>query len=226
MSSHFSFSAGASSPRAAHAAVKRRKRTETFIILRQYSNKCPTTRGQRSGLISAHHNEFATGMSFVSARELEAARLARKEQQREMREEILREAKESFEKDKKREELKRARGEDTWILPAVRKRLDLKGQTNKADSEKKKRKKKKKEKKHKKHKSSSKSAESGSEGSEGDDEGDWVEKEGSSTVPSATEDKSSRYLIHTPKVWEVSFTFSITILCTCIYVHTLYVQGF
>lgn len=113
-------------------------------------------------------------MSFVSARELEAGRLARKEQQREMREEILREAKESFEKEKKREELKRARGEDTWILPAVKKRLGFKGE---AFSSSEKKKKKKKDKKHKKHKKSKTEKEqSESEKSEGVEEDMWVEK--------------------------------------------------
>ena len=134
-------------------------------------------------------------MSFVSARELEAARLAKKEQQSEMRQEILREAKESFEKEKKREEQKRARGDDIWILPAVKKRLGLKGQANDAESEKKKRKK-KKEKKHKKHKTSSKSTkmeESGSSESDEEGEGLWVEKQPNTTVASTDEDKSSRY---------------------------------
>ena len=59
-----------------------------------------------------------------------------------MREEILREAKESFEKEKRREELKRARGK-TRILPAV-KRLGFKGEA----SEKKKKKKRIKSTKH------------------------------------------------------------------------------
>ena len=113
-------------------------------------------------------------MSFVSARELEAGRLARKEQQREMREEILREAKESFEKEKKREELKRARGDDTWILPAVKKRLGFKGEA--FSSSEKKKKKKKKDKKHKKHKKSKTEKErSESEKSEAEEDM-WVEK--------------------------------------------------
>ena len=121
-------------------------------------------------------------MSFVSARDLEAARLARKEQQREMREEILREAKESFEKEKKREELKRARGDDTWILPAVKKRLGFKGEPTSSVSEKKKKRKKKEKKKHKSHKASKTEkeqfeSESGESGEEGEEEDMWVEKE-------------------------------------------------
>ena len=123
-------------------------------------------RGRQLILIIARHS--IRKMSFVSARELEAERLARKEQQREMREEILREAKESFEKEKRREELKRARGEDTWILPAVKKRLGFKGEASE------KKKKKKKDKKHKKHKKSKEQSES--EKSEGEEEDMWVEK--------------------------------------------------
>ena len=116
-------------------------------------------------------------MSFVSARELEAARQVRKEQKKEMREDILRQAKENFEKDRKREELKRARGEDTWILPAVKKRLALKGEAASLSSEKKKKKKKKKNKERKKHnkKASSESESQGSEGEEEEEEGTWVE---------------------------------------------------
>ena len=112
-------------------------------------------------------------MAFVSASELEAVRLARKEQQREMRAEILREAKESFENEKRREELKRARGEDTWIVTAVRKRLGFKGESTAPVPKKKK----KKKEKHKKHKKTEKErGESDSGGSEGEGEEMWVEK--------------------------------------------------
>ena len=130
-------------------------------------------------------------MSFVSARELEASRLARKEEVRTMREDILREAKESFEKEKQREELKRARGEDTWILPAVKKRLGLKGEQAHSASEKKK----KKKKKHKKQKTS-KTAKGVSESeSEASEEGEelWVEKEGTSSSSPPAKHQSSRY---------------------------------
>ena len=103
-----------------------------------------------------------------------------------MRKEILREAKESFEKQKRRDELKRARGEDTWILPAVKKRLGLKGQTKDPATEKKKRKK-KKEKKHKKQKATKdekEQCESDDSVSEGEEM--WVEKEETSASLSAT----------------------------------------
>ena len=149
-------------------------------------------------------------MSFVSARDLEAARLARKEQQREMREEILREAKESFEKEKKREELKRARGEDTWILPAVKKRLGFKGEATSSVSEKKKKRKKKEKKKHKSHKTSKAVKEQfESESGESEEEGEedmWVERE--ATVPSlssagTSETQKSRYGSIPPHVHRV-----------------------
>ena len=129
----------------------------------------------------------------MSARELEAAREQRKREAKEMREEVLREAKESFEKQRKREELKRARGEDTWIVPAVKKRLGFKGEASHS-SEKKKRKK-KKEKKHKKHKVSSKveknqnESESGSNESEGEEM--WAET--GNSAPSTNEIETSRY---------------------------------
>lgn len=126
-------------------------------------------------------------MSFVSARE------QRKREAKEMREEVLREAKESFEKQRKREELKRARGEDTWIVPAVKKRLGFKGEASHS-SEKKKRKK-KKEKKHKKHKVSSKveKNQNGSESDSNESEGEemWVEM--GNSAPSTNEIETSRY---------------------------------
>lgn len=129
-------------------------------------------------------------MSFVSARELEATRLARKEQEREMREEILREAKESFEKEKRREELKRARGEDTWILPAVKKRLGFKGEAFE------KKKKKKKDKKHKKHKKSKAEKEQSESEKSEEEEGLWVEKgsNDSAITAVASTSQNSRYL--------------------------------
>ena len=134
-------------------------------------------------------------MSFVSAHELEAAREQRKKEAKQMREEVLREARESFEKQKKREELKRARGEDTWIVPAVKKRLGFKGESSHS-SEKKKRKK-KKEKKHKEHdkvfsKAEKSQSESDSGGSEAGEE-TWIEKE-SSALPH-TETENPRYTI-------------------------------
>ena len=130
-------------------------------------------------------------MSFVSGRDLEAAREQRKKDVKEMRDEVLREARESFEREKKREELKRARGDDTWIVPAVKKRLGFKGATGHS-SEKKKRKK-RKEKKPKKPEESSNSEKKGSESDSGESEREamWIEKE-TSTQPE-TETLTPRY---------------------------------
>ena len=127
-------------------------------------------------------------MSFVSGRDLEAAREQRKKDVKEMRDEVLREARESFEREKKREELKRARGDDTWIVPAVKKRLGFKGATG--HSSEKKKGKKKKEKKPKKPKESSNSEKKGSE-SDSEREAMWIEKE-TSTQPE-TETLTPRY---------------------------------
>lgn len=136
-------------------------------------------------------------MSFVSSRELEASRLARKEEVRSMREEILRDAKESFEKEKKREELKRARGEDTWIVPAVKKRLGFKGEP----APEKKKTKKKEKKKHKKQKASKTTKEvsdSGSEGSEEEGEEMWVERGTTISTTATSDGQTSRYSMNTP----------------------------
>ena len=129
-------------------------------------------------------------MSFVSARELEAARQQRKKEAKAMRDEVLKEAKESFERERKRDELKRARGEDTWIVPAVKKRLGFKGEESHASSEKKKRKN-KKDKKHKKHKASSKSEKNEIESEESGGEM-WIEK--GSTNQLEAEAKLPRYI--------------------------------
>ena len=117
----------------------------------------------------------------------------------EIREEILREAKESYEKEKKREEMKRARGEDTWMLPTVKKRLGFKGEVSAPERKKKKKREKEGQKKHKRHKSSKaerEGSDSGGSGEEGEEEeeDEWVEKgSGDHEVPSSstTEDQSS-----------------------------------
>ena len=135
--------------------------------------------------------------AFVSARDLEADRQARKEQKREMRDEILREAKQSYERQKKHEELKRARGEDTWMLPAVNKRLGFKGDA--VAPEKKKRKKKKDKESGKKSKKTSVAmgkVESG-EGESGEEEDMWVEKGSEdSVIPLTSGDHTSGYCVY------------------------------
>lgn len=120
--------------------------------------------------------------AFISASEIEAAKRLKKEQRRAAREEILKEAKESYEREKKRQELKRERGEDVWVAPAISKRLGLQSKDDSPTPERKKRRKHKKEnKKHKKHKTKKSKLEidSGSSSAAESESGEemWVEKD-------------------------------------------------
>ncbi|XP_061074056.1 CWF19-like protein 2 isoform X2 [Conger conger] len=90
----------------------------------------------------------AYGQGFESANNIEA----RKEFKRKAREQVLREAKEKYEREEKKKELKRARGEDTWMLPQVEQQLQQLEQEHSGKSKKKKEKKSKKSKKEKKKK--------------------------------------------------------------------------
>ena len=115
--------------------------------------------------------------SFISASEIKAAKQLKKEQRRAAREEILREAKESYEKEKKRRESKRERGEDVWIAPAVSERLGL---YNESPERKKRRKHKKEHKKHTKRAKKKSKGRKHSESSSASDSADsgeemWVE---------------------------------------------------
>ena len=119
--------------------------------------------------------------AFISASEIEAAKRLKKEQRRAAREEILREAKESYERKKKHQELKRERGEDVWLAPAISKRLGLQSKDDSPTPERKKpRKHKKEHKKHKKHKTKKSKLErdSGSSSAFESESGEemWVEK--------------------------------------------------
>ena len=125
--------------------------------------------------------------AFISASEIEAAKRLKKEQRRAAREEILREAKESYEREKKRQELKRERGEDVWVAPAISKRLGLHSKDDALTPERKKpRKHKKEHKKHKKHKTKKSKLErdSGSSSAFESESGEemWVEK-GAGEIP-------------------------------------------
>uniref|UniRef100_A0A3Q2H5I3 CWF19-like protein 2 n=2 Tax=Equus caballus TaxID=9796 RepID=A0A3Q2H5I3_HORSE len=86
---------------------------------------------------------------FESARSIEE----RKEQSRIARAEVLRQAKANFEKEERRKELKRLRGEDTWMLPDVNERIEQISQEHSVKKKKKKDKHSKKVKKEKKKKS-------------------------------------------------------------------------
>ncbi|XP_008688347.2 CWF19-like protein 2 isoform X1 [Ursus maritimus] len=121
----------------------------------------------------------ATSGRFESARSIEE----RKEQTRIARAEVLRQAKVNFEKEERRKELKRVRGEDTWMLPDVNERIEQFSQEHSVKKKKKKDKHSKKAKKEKKKKSKKhkyeKSNESTDSSSSSEDE--WVE-----AVPSQT----------------------------------------
>ncbi|KAG9491368.1 hypothetical protein GDO78_000069 [Eleutherodactylus coqui] len=114
----------------------------------------------------------AYGGSFESARSIEE----KKDSKRRAREELLAQAKTDYEREERRKEQRRLRGEDTWMLNDVTERLE---QIEQEDSGKKKKKKKdkksKKEKKKKSQKSKSEKNEDASASSATDSEGDWVE---------------------------------------------------
>ncbi|KAF6332848.1 CWF19 like cell cycle control factor 2 [Rhinolophus ferrumequinum] len=131
-------------------------------------------------------------MAAASGRfESERSIQERKEQTRIARAEVLRQAKANFEKEERRKELKRLRGEDTWMLPDVNERIEQFSQENSMKKKKKKdkrSKKVKKEKKKKNKKQKHEKNESTDSSSSSDDE--WVE-----AVPSQTPGKE--------KAWKV-----------------------
>ena len=110
--------------------------------------------------------------SFVSAREMEAAKALKKQEKREARGVILKHAKADYERRKKRKE----RQEDEWMAPGIVDRFDTRDSSSHIH-EKRKNKEKKKDSKRKRAKcmKSKSSSESSSDGlGAGDDE--WVEK--------------------------------------------------
>ncbi|XP_060035776.1 CWF19-like protein 2 isoform X2 [Erinaceus europaeus] len=133
----------------------------------------------------------ASSGRFESARSIEE----RKEQTRLARAEVLRQAKANFEKEERRKELKRLRGEDTWMLPDVNERIEQLSQEHSVKKKKKKDKHSKKSKKEKKKKSKKQKYEkdeSASSSSSSDDE--WVE-----AFPSQTADKKKAWKIQDEK---------------------------
>ncbi|XP_054581213.1 CWF19-like protein 2 isoform X2 [Eptesicus fuscus] len=115
----------------------------------------------------------AAGGRFESARSIEE----RKEQTRIARAEVLRQAKANFEKEERRKELKRLRGEDTWMLPDVNERIECFSQEHSVKKKKKKDKHSKKVKKEKKKKSKEQKYEKNNESSDSSSssEEEWVE---------------------------------------------------
>uniref|UniRef100_A0AAQ5YYU4 CWF19-like protein 2 n=1 Tax=Amphiprion ocellaris TaxID=80972 RepID=A0AAQ5YYU4_AMPOC len=61
----------------------------------------------------------AYGVSFESSSSINE----RKENKRQARQEVLEKAKQQYEREERRKELKRQRGEDTWMLPEINQRL-------------------------------------------------------------------------------------------------------
>ncbi|XP_047547895.1 CWF19-like protein 2 isoform X2 [Lutra lutra] len=116
---------------------------------------------------------------FESARSIEE----RKEQTGIARAEVLRQAKANFEKEERRKELKRLRGEDTWMLPDVNERIEQFSQEHSVKKKKKKDKHSKKVKKEKKKKNKKQKYEKSNEStdSSSSSEDEWVE-----AVPSQT----------------------------------------
>ena len=128
--------------------------------------------------------------SFVSATELDAKRQHRKKERREYHEEILREAKEKFHRQRRLQEEREKRGDDKWVAPGVNSRLGL--EDGEPDSKKKIKKKHQKEKKsHKKKKRKVERNDTDDEDSVDSSEAVWVEsgqpeeKDTDSTVSAA-----------------------------------------
>uniref|UniRef100_A0A5F8HBS6 CWF19 like cell cycle control factor 2 n=2 Tax=Monodelphis domestica TaxID=13616 RepID=A0A5F8HBS6_MONDO len=114
----------------------------------------------------------ASGGRFESERSIEE----RKEQKRVARAEVLRQAKADFEKEERRKELKRLRGEDTWMLADVNERVEQLSQEHSLKKKKKKDKHSKKVKKEKKKKSKKQKYEKNqSSDSSSSSEDEWVE---------------------------------------------------
>ncbi|XP_006887350.1 PREDICTED: CWF19-like protein 2-like [Elephantulus edwardii] len=128
---------------------------------------------------------------FESARTIEE----RKEQNRLARAEVLRQAKADYEKEERRKELKRLRGEDTWMLPDVNKRIEQFSQEHSVKKKKKKDKHSKKVKKEKKKKSKKQKYEKDeSADSSSSSEDEWVE-----AVPSQPPSKEKAWKVKEEK---------------------------
>ncbi|XP_017724345.1 PREDICTED: CWF19-like protein 2 isoform X1 [Rhinopithecus bieti] len=139
---------------------------------------------------------MATSMAAASGR-FESAKTIeeRKEQTRNARAEVLCQAKANFEKEERRKELKRLRGEDTWMLPDVNERIEQFSQEHSV-KKKKKNKHSKKAKKEKRKKSKKQKYEKNSESSDSSSssEDEWVE-----AVPSQTPDKERAWKVKDEK---------------------------
>ncbi|XP_061683945.1 CWF19-like protein 2 [Syngnathoides biaculeatus] len=99
----------------------------------------------------------------------------RKDSKRQARQEAIDKAKQKYEREERRKELKRQRGEDTWMLPEVTDRLkEIEDETSGKSKKKKEKKSKKKKKKAKREKKATEGAD-GSNDSSNDSVDEWVE---------------------------------------------------
>ncbi|XP_047450222.1 CWF19-like protein 2 [Mugil cephalus] len=122
----------------------------------------------------------AHGLSFESSISIED----RKEKKRQARKEAIEKAKHQCEKEERRKELKRQRGEDTWMLPEVNQRLQQLEEEVSEKSKKKKEKKSKRKKEKKKKAKKEKQTTDGGGGSGDSSEGsgdEWVEAQPQTT---------------------------------------------
>ncbi|XP_077421825.1 CWF19-like protein 2 isoform X2 [Vanacampus margaritifer] len=115
----------------------------------------------------------AHAVSFESSSSL----ADRKDSKRQARQDVLEKAKQQYEREERRKELKRQRGEDTWMLPEVTDRLkEIEDETSVKSKKKKEKKSKKKKEKKKKAKKATEAAD-GSSDSPNDSPDEWVEAE-------------------------------------------------
>uniref|UniRef100_A0A8W8I2B8 CWF19-like protein 2 n=2 Tax=Magallana gigas TaxID=29159 RepID=A0A8W8I2B8_MAGGI len=123
-----------------------------------------------------------SGIAFRSSREIKKER----EEKRIAREKVLNQAKTQYEREERKREQAKARGEDTWMLPSLEKRIEKdKEHYEKSKKHKKEKKKKKKSKKKKKTKAEKDDSSSSSE-EESDEAAMWIEK---SAAPVTGDDK-------------------------------------
>ncbi|XP_061538456.1 CWF19-like protein 2 isoform X2 [Phycodurus eques] len=114
--------------------------------------------------MAAHAVRFESTSSVVD----------RKDSKRQARQEAIERAKQQYEREERRKELKRQRGEDTWMLPEVTDRLKkIEAETSGKSKKKKEKKSKKKKKKAKREKVTE--AADGSSDSSNDSVDEWVE---------------------------------------------------
>ncbi|XP_042271018.1 CWF19-like protein 2 [Thunnus maccoyii] len=126
----------------------------------------------------------AHGISFESVSSIED----RKESKRQARQEAIEKAKQKYDREEKRKELKRQRGEDTWMLPEINQRLqELEDEGSVKSKKKKEKKSKKKKEKKKKAKREKKTKEAGDGSSESSEESgdEWVEAQPQQQVAKA-----------------------------------------